>query len=245
MVIISAAICDKNGILFIGRQFQGITTNELKEQVRNFPKLISPTQQHTFIDHENLRYIYTPIDNIYIVLITSKNSNIIEDLEVLRILKNVLSDICQQVSEESIKKNSFEILLAIDDIISAGLRESTTTSQVQTALEMESSEEKIHMMLTRARENEAKEQAKKHQMEMERKRQEELAQKKSQKQSKAIDNAFKLPQNEEKVNPAPKSEIISENLSTQSQVLQKQSNVKQAPKKGMQLTKKKEATSFE
>lgn len=55
------------------------------------------------------------------------------------------------VCEESIRKNGFEILLAIDDIISAGLRESTTTSQVQTALEMESSEEKIHMMLTKAR----------------------------------------------------------------------------------------------
>jgi hypothetical protein len=63
-------------------------------------------------------------------------------------------------------------------VIAAGIRESTSVAQVRSALEMESSEEKLHIMLMKARvslhflfkENEAKEIAKKHQLEIERKR---------------------------------------------------------------------------
>ena len=31
-----------------------------------------------------IRYVFVPIDKLFLVLITNKNSNIIEDLEVLR-----------------------------------------------------------------------------------------------------------------------------------------------------------------
>jgi coatomer subunit delta len=55
------------------------------------------------------------------------------------------------VTPENIKTNTFEILLAIDDVISAGIRETTSVSQVRNALEMESSEEKLHLMLMKAR----------------------------------------------------------------------------------------------
>lgn len=41
-----------------------------------------------------MRYIYTPVDDIYLMLITTKSSNIIEDLEVLRILKSIVTEIC-------------------------------------------------------------------------------------------------------------------------------------------------------
>lgn len=88
------------------------------------------------------------------------NSNIIEDLEVLRVLNRVISEICVSsnflainfiVSIETVKSNTFEILLAIDDVISAGIRESTSVAQVRSALDMESSEEKLHLMLMKAR----------------------------------------------------------------------------------------------
>ena len=79
MVIISAAICDKSGGILLSRQFQNITKHQLEENMRNFPKLISLEQQHTFVETEFVRYLYLPLDSMYLVLLTKKNSNIIED----------------------------------------------------------------------------------------------------------------------------------------------------------------------
>jgi hypothetical protein len=47
------------------------------------------------------------------------------------------------MNEKGILKNAFEILMAIDDVISCGFRESVTVSQVKTSLEMDSAEEKL------------------------------------------------------------------------------------------------------
>lgn len=104
---------------------------------------------------------------MYLLLITNKNSNIIEDLETIRLVHRTVNDICSQgVSESMVQKNAFDILLAFDDVISFGYRESVTLNQIQNALAMDSSDEKLHLMLLKARVNEAKEAAKKAQLEI-------------------------------------------------------------------------------
>jgi len=104
MVVISASICNKNGKILMARQFIPITRLKLEEYMANFPKLIEsgkhpsltlPGKQCTHIETESIRYVYLPIEKLYLILITNKNSNIIEDLEVIRQLHQVVIQQCQ------------------------------------------------------------------------------------------------------------------------------------------------------
>jgi coatomer subunit delta len=51
------------------------------------------------------------------------------------------------INEESISENAFDLILSFDDVINMGYRESVTLQQIQTYLEMESSEEKLFIKL--------------------------------------------------------------------------------------------------
>merc|ERR1719409_2716217 len=132
-----------------------------------FPKLIDSGRDHTFIETETVRYVYQPMESLYLLLVTNKSSNILEDLETLRLLAKVVQDCCQiQVNEELVLKHAFDIVFAFDEVISFGHRESVTLSQIKTYTEMDSHEEKLHQMAEASKIKEAKDFAKKKQMEL-------------------------------------------------------------------------------
>jgi len=97
MAVISASVCNRLGKILIARQFIPITKLKLEEYMANFPKLIeqSAEKQSTFIETESIRYVYQPMEKLFLVLITTKGSNIIEDIEVIRQMQQVIVSQCQ------------------------------------------------------------------------------------------------------------------------------------------------------
>ncbi|CAG8485968.1 6178_t:CDS:2 [Funneliformis caledonium] len=137
----------------------------------SFPKLTSTGQQHTTIETEHVRYVYQPLDELYMVLITNRQSNILQDIDTLHLFARVVSDVCRSNDEREILKNSFELLSAFDEIVSLGYRENVNLAQVKSITEMESHEEKIQEIIAKNKEQEAKEELKRRakQLEMQKK----------------------------------------------------------------------------
>ena len=64
------------------------------------------------------------------VLITNRSSNIVEDLETLRLLGRLVPEYCPKLEEEDITKKAFELLFAFDEVINLGYRDSMSLEQV-------------------------------------------------------------------------------------------------------------------
>lgn len=96
MVILTVGICNKNGQLILARQFEGMTKNTVEDIYLSFPKLMRANQQHTYVQSDKYTFLYIPIDNLYLVTVSSKNSNIIEDQETIRTIYKLLCGICQE-----------------------------------------------------------------------------------------------------------------------------------------------------
>lgn len=94
------------------------------------------------------------------LLITNKSSNIIEDLDTLHIMAKLVPIYCISLEEKYIKKFAFELIFALDEVISAGHKEKVSVSRIKTLTEMDSHEEKIHDIVERNQQRNANETAK-------------------------------------------------------------------------------------
>jgi len=105
------------------------------------------------------------MEGVYLILITTINSNIVEDLETLHHLCKTVKDICEVVSEKEVCDNFDSILFAIDEMVLpsedlGGFSEGLTPHQIFTLLEMESVEENLQEIIKQQREQDAVQEAK-------------------------------------------------------------------------------------
>lgn len=149
----------------VARQFVEMTRIRIEGLLAAFPKLMgSVTKQHTYIETESVRYIYHPLESLYLLVITNRASNIVEDLETLRLLSKVIPDVAgatSNLSEDRVVEKAYELIFAFDEVITAGgYREPITIQQIRTNMEMESHEEKLHLMIKTSKMETARDQAK-------------------------------------------------------------------------------------
>lgn len=174
MVVLSASILANNGTkALLSRQFCEMSRMRVEGLLAAFPKLISgggpgqssasnssptTTQQHTFVETDTVRYVYQPLENqMYLLIITTKTSNIVEDLGTLRLLAKVIPDTAGNLSESAITTSAFELIFAFDEVLTVGgYKEEVTLSTIQKNLGMESHDEKIHNMLEEKKRDDAK-----------------------------------------------------------------------------------------
>ncbi|KAF8978227.1 Coatomer subunit delta [Entomortierella lignicola] len=159
-VVLAISVCTKSGKALISRQFREMTRARIEGLIASFPKLTSSGQQHTTIETEHVRYVYQPLDELFVVLITNKQSNILQDIDTLQLVSRVVSSVCRPTDAREIDRNAFELLSSFDEIISLGYRENVNLAQVGSISEMESHEEKIQEMIEKNKEREAKEELK-------------------------------------------------------------------------------------
>jgi len=144
MVVLSACLTSKAGKPLVARQFVEMSRIRIEGLLAAFPKLINAVNQHTYVETESVRYVYQPMEGLYLLLITNKSSNIMEDLETLRLLAKLVPDFCSGMDEESVRDSAFDLILAFDEVLAMGHRETINMQQVKTALETESHEEALN-----------------------------------------------------------------------------------------------------
>jgi hypothetical protein len=81
----------------VSRQFVDISRVRIEGLLAAFPKLMGSGRQghasaiqHTFIETETVRYVYQPLEGLYMLLLTNKSSNILEDLDTLHLLAKLV-----------------------------------------------------------------------------------------------------------------------------------------------------------
>ncbi|EDW75246.2 uncharacterized protein Dwil_GK20068 [Drosophila willistoni] len=172
MVLIAATVCTKNGKVILSRQFVDMTKARIEGLLAAFPKLMTAGKQHTYVETDSVRYVYQPMEKLYMLLITTKASNILEDLETLRLFSKVIPEYSHSLDEKEIVENAFNLIFAFDEIVALGYRESVNLAQIKTFVEMDSHEEKVYQAVRQTQEREARQKMREKAKELQRQRME-------------------------------------------------------------------------
>lgn len=176
-MIKSAAIVDKDGTIYVARQYCKMTKAKVEALYRTFSRLLTKDAQHTMIYSNEYRYIYRLVNEFYCVLVTDRDSNIIDDTKTLGLFTNAIihyASVGKGVTLDGVEDARFDLLFAFDEIVNMGFRQVDDMTQLLTIMNMESEEEKAAQEALLKKEREAKTRAAEKSKELDQKRKNEM-----------------------------------------------------------------------
>lgn len=157
-MIQSIVIVTKTGKVILSRQNVPISRIKIEGLHATFTRMVNTTQNSSF-EAEGVRFVYRSYDDVYIVLITTLSSNIIEDTEILNSIIVCLQSKFQ-INSKSLTHGMFEALFIIDEFLQWGFEEKLQANVVKTNLLMRSKDEEIYLRQLEMKKEEAKRLAK-------------------------------------------------------------------------------------
>jgi len=177
MVLLNVALLTPHDVL-LARSFVPLTKQRQDHLLRSCCRLLeieTDIKEHSFIEADSVRYLYLPIGEVYLVLTTTKGSNVVEDLTTLRLLQTVVQNkLPAQITPEMIEANAFDLIFSFNECVSFGHRESVTLKQIEAYVAAESYEEEIARQLRKQKEEDEKRKRREKALELERKRQDDI-----------------------------------------------------------------------
>lgn len=150
-------ICTKEGRLVFYRDYGAVPHSLFEDLAFALPASLAKDSQCCFFAHGAHRLVFLPLEALFVVMVTPRHSNIIEDVETIGNVKDVIHHIlAPKLNEEAVTENYANLTFAFDDMISLGTRNAFSRTQVQALLEMESSNEKLQQAILLGKEKEAK-----------------------------------------------------------------------------------------
>jgi len=71
---------------------------------------------------------------MFLLLVTNRGSNILEDLDTLRLLSKLVPEYAgTMLDEEAVSRAAFDLIFAFDEVISLGHKENISVMQVRRA----------------------------------------------------------------------------------------------------------------
>jgi len=161
MVVLSAAVCTKQGKLELARQFVEMTRSKTQTIWSTFSKLIDHDSKHCSFETPECRFMYQHLDNHVVAIATNFSSNVMVDFDILTTLVRIVTD-TMQGSRFEVSDIKFELIHKFDEVITpTGLFTYAGLPEIQKAVDMDSHEARVAEMIRASQENEARGLAKK------------------------------------------------------------------------------------
>ncbi|ELP87529.1 hypothetical protein EIN_098560 [Entamoeba invadens IP1] len=118
-----------------------------------FTRMCGTTQNSCF-EADGTRFLYRLCEDVYIVVITTLSSNVIEDTQIMN---SVISSLQQKmtVTAKTVTQGMFEALFILDEYLQWGFTEKLATNTVRSNLAMKSRDEEIYLQQLEAKKAEA------------------------------------------------------------------------------------------
>lgn len=245
-MIQSIAIITKTGKIIVARQNIPLARTKVEGLYATFLRLVG-SNPYTSFEAESVRFVYRLLEDVYVVLITTLSSNIIEDQEIM----NAIIACIQQkmtITSKTMTQGMYEVLFIIDEFIQWGHAEKLTVQQARTNLSMKSRDEELYLHQLELKKQEAARIAK--QKEEEIREEKELREKLEMMQRMQNNSMFTDMKRQMNDGYSPLQDYhtgTTETTPSQQQPIQQKKTVKKTTKqvtKGLQLGKKKTTEAF-